>query len=183
LEGTRDGTRWLELDRRENNGDLKEGFSVCTFAVARSGQFQQIRLRQLGPNHSGTNALVVSSFEVFGSLICRTRKREFPPKVNQGAVASIWGDYKYDVPDGIVAHLARECGGNVHDRGIVEVTSSKPYSKGPGYAGKNITDMEADSFFCSDFRESEGKDKVEIPHAKNNWVCYDFKERRVVPTH
>jgi hypothetical protein len=28
-----------------------------------------------------------------------------------------------DVPDGIVVHLRRECGGNVHDRHVVDVTS------------------------------------------------------------
>jgi hypothetical protein len=71
----------------------------------------------------------------------------------------------------------------VHDGNVVEVTSSKAYSKGPGYAGKNVTDMETDSFFCSDFRETEGKDKVEIPHTRNHWLCYDFKMRRVAPTH
>jgi hypothetical protein len=125
----------------------------------------------------------VSSFEIFGSLVCQTKKREFPPVINQEVVRSIWGNYKYDVPDGIVKHLARVCGGNVHDRNVVEVTSSKAYSKGPGYAGKNITDMVADSFFCSDFRDADGKDKVEIPPTRNNWVCYDFKERRIVPTH
>jgi hypothetical protein len=23
----------------------------------------------------------------------------------------------------------------------------------------------------------------DIPHTRNNWVCYDLKERRIVPTH
>jgi hypothetical protein len=28
------------------------------------------------------------------------------------------------------------------------------------------------------------RDKEEdIPHTRNNWICYDFKERRIVPTH
>jgi hypothetical protein len=25
--------------------------------------------------------------------------------------------------------------------------------------------------------------KEDIPHTRNNWICYDFKERRIVPTH
>jgi hypothetical protein len=29
----------------------------------------------------------------------------------------------YDIPDGIIAHLTRECGGNVHDRNVADVTS------------------------------------------------------------
>jgi hypothetical protein len=33
-----------------------------------------------------------------------------------------YGKIAIDVPDGIIAHLTRECGGNVHDRHVVEVT-------------------------------------------------------------
>jgi hypothetical protein len=25
--------------------------------------------------------------------------------------------------------------------------------------------------------------KEDVPHMRNNWVCYDFKERRIAPTH
>jgi hypothetical protein len=28
----------------------------------------------------------------------------------------------FDVPDGMIAHVTRECGGNVHDCGVVDVT-------------------------------------------------------------
>jgi hypothetical protein len=28
-----------------------------------------------------------------------------------------------DIPDGIIAYVTRECGGNVHDRHVVDVTS------------------------------------------------------------
>jgi hypothetical protein len=31
----------------------------------------------------------------------------------------------YDVPDEIIAHLTMECGGNVHDRHVVDVTSGE----------------------------------------------------------
>jgi hypothetical protein len=41
---------------------------VKTFAVARSGSFHWIRLRQTGPNHYGDNYLVLSAFELFGVL-------------------------------------------------------------------------------------------------------------------
>jgi hypothetical protein len=39
--------------------------------------------------------------------------------------------------------------------------------------------MESGSFFWSDNRTEE----EDIPHTRNNWICYDFKERRIVPTH
>jgi hypothetical protein len=28
----------------------------------------------------------------------------------------------YDIPEGIIAHPTRECGGNVHDRQFIDVT-------------------------------------------------------------
>jgi hypothetical protein len=97
-----------------------------------------------------------------------------------------------DVPDGIIAHLTRKCGGNVHDRHVVKVTSgsfeketcgANPYSGAYDnllrYAAKNAVDLETDSPFLSAYRDEEGV----IPHTRNNWLCYDFKERRIVPSH
>jgi hypothetical protein len=26
-------------------------------------------------------------------------------------------------------------------------------------------------------------EEEDIPHTRNNWICYDFKERKIVPTH
>jgi hypothetical protein len=43
------------------------------------------------------------------------RAKQFPPLAKRGK--------HFDVPDGIIAHLTRERGGNVHDHHIVEVTS------------------------------------------------------------
>jgi hypothetical protein len=118
--------------------------------------------------------------------------REFPPLLKKGK-AKLWrGEVEVDVPDGIIAHLTRECGGNVHDHNVFEVTSgsfereryganphSGAYDNHPDYAAKNAADWEADSRFSSAYRRREEA----IPHARNNWVCYDFKERRIVPTH
>jgi hypothetical protein len=39
--------------------------------------------------------------------------------------------------------------------------------------------LETDSRFHSAYRWK----KEDIPHTRNNWICYDFKERRIVPTH
>jgi hypothetical protein len=97
-----------------------------------------------------------------------------------------------DVPDGIIAHLTRECGGNVHKRHIVDVTSgsfekeieaANPYSgaydNNARSAAKNVADWETGLYFASAFR----KKTEDIPHTRNNWICYDFKKRRIVPTH
>jgi hypothetical protein len=99
-------------------------------------------------------------------------------------------DEMYDIPYGIIAHLTRECGGNVHDRHVVEATSgsfetethganphSGAYKNDRDCAAKNATDLETVSFFISAYRD----EKEDIPHTRNNWVCYDVKERRIVP--
>jgi len=67
---------------------------------------------------------------------------------------------------GIIAHLTSQFGGNVHEKGVVDIKSDRPYSSSPDHAPKNIADLEIHSNFdCAD--------------AENMWVCYDFKNRRV----
>jgi hypothetical protein len=69
--------------------------------------------------------------------------------------------------DGIISHLTREQGGNVHDRGIVDISSkSVDYS----YVPKLAADLQSTNYFQS-VNESD------------QWLCYDFKDRRVKPTH
>jgi hypothetical protein len=71
--------------------------------------------------------------------------------------------------NGIIHHLTLECGGNVDDRGIVSITAERVASGSPGYAAKNIADLEANSYFyCA--------------NAENMWVCYDFKNMKVILT-
>jgi hypothetical protein len=40
--------------------------------------------------------------------------KQFPPSVKTGR--------RFDVPDGIITHETRECGGKVHDGNVVDVT-------------------------------------------------------------
>jgi hypothetical protein len=83
----------------------------------------------------------------------------------------------FDVPGGIITHLTRECGGNLHDHHVVEVTcgsfekealGTNPYSgaayNDPDNAAKNAADLEAGSRFASAFRGSWHT----IPHTRNN---------------
>jgi hypothetical protein len=71
--------------------------------------------------------------------------------------------------DGIISYLTRKHAGNVHDKGIVTITS-KSVRDDPGRALGNIADLTADSRFCS--KDEPGQ-----------WVCWDFHEMRVRPTH
>jgi hypothetical protein len=101
-------------------------------------------------------------------------------------------EVEFNVPDGIFAHLTRNCGGNVHDCQVVDVTSgsfekethganphSGAYANDPHNSAKNAADLKADTVFSSAYQcRSE-----DIPYTRNNSVCYDFKHRRIVPTH
>jgi septal ring factor EnvC (AmiA/AmiB activator) len=73
--------------------------------------------------------------------------KNFAPSMKKGT--------QFDVPDGIIAHLTRDCGGNVHDRKIVDVTcgsfetetqganrNSGAYGNCPPFAVKNRAEME-----------------------------------------
>jgi hypothetical protein len=131
-----------------------------------------------------------------GRLIANVNKKptkQFPPSMKKGK-ANDWMDneVEIDVPDGIITHLTMECGWNVHDRNVIEVTSgsfekvtyganphSGAFDNDPCYAAKNAADLETDPYFHSGYRNHW----EDIPHMRNNWVCYDFKERRIVPTH
>jgi hypothetical protein len=70
IEGSIDGQTWRELDRREDDATLKSGNKVRVFEVRLSTDCRLVRLHQIGPNHYSNpdNRLVVSGFELFGSL-------------------------------------------------------------------------------------------------------------------
>jgi hypothetical protein len=124
-----------------------------------------------------------------------TARKFFPPLVKKWRLRDDKGketDEMYDISDGIIARLTRECGGNVHDRHVVDITSgsfeketqganphSGAFDNHPRAAAKNAGDLEIVSYFLSAYRYSF----EEIPHTRNNWVCYDFKEKRIAPTH
>jgi hypothetical protein len=71
--------------------------------------------------------------------------RQIPPSVKKGG--------QFDVPDGIIAHLTRECGGNVHDRHAVDITcgsfEKETYGASDNRAAKNAADLETFYGPCS----------------------------------
>jgi hypothetical protein len=69
--------------------------------------------------------------------------------------------------DGIISYLTRTHGGNVHDKGIVTITSTSV--RDDDHAVRNVADLTSDSWFYS-------KDEL------GQWICWDFHEMRVHPT-
>lgn len=64
---------------------------------------------------------------------------------------------------GIVAHITEKVGGNVHEAGVVDITAST------GCEARSVLDLcDIESFYAS----------VGEP---DQWICIDFKTRRVIP--
>ena len=64
--------------------------------------------------------------------------------------------------DGIISHLANECGGNAHENGVVNITSSSNFRN----MAYRVTDYGWDDYWASQ----------DVP---DSWICFDFKEKRV----
>jgi uncharacterized coiled-coil protein SlyX len=69
--------------------------------------------------------------------------------------------------DGIISYLTRKHGGNVHDKGIVTITSK---SVNDDDVPRNVADLTSHSSFWSNYEPGQ-------------WICWDFHEMRVRPTH
>jgi hypothetical protein len=72
--------------------------------------------------------------------------------------------------DGILSHLTRKHGGNVHDLNIVRITANSLFMNVANYAAKNVADLMADTSFWSTNEE-------------NRWICFDFLNLKIRPTH
>ncbi|KAK8839726.1 hypothetical protein M9Y10_031431 [Tritrichomonas musculus] len=71
--------------------------------------------------------------------------------------------------NGIINFLAKEAGGNVHEKGVVSVTASSELKS--SLCAKNVVDFDdIESRLCTNDEE-------------NSWLKYDFKELKVRPTH
>jgi hypothetical protein len=108
---------------------------------------------------------------IWGSL-CSRLKYEICPLSQNPRVSGSYHKFKVESPlDGIIASLTREYGGNVHDLGIVNVSGTVQVSH-PTYKfqAKNAVDLSKPNNFCS----------MGVP---SQWICYDFKDRRIRPTH
>lgn len=80
--------------------------------------------------------------------------------------------FRYDESSpltGILAYLTNKYNGNVHDMGVVNITSSSIFDGDWMYHPKNAADFESDSCFFS-------RDEP------NTWICYDFGDNQVIPT-
>jgi hypothetical protein len=71
--------------------------------------------------------------------------------------------------EGIIAHLTRECGGNVADRGIVGITAS------------SVLDVEGNPKYVADLTDIWHY--FTSKNEANSWIEWDFKTVEIEPTH
>jgi hypothetical protein len=69
VETSADGENWWEVAREEDKQQLNGEHFIDTFAGAGGGECRFIRLVNIGRNHYGNDALGISGWEIFGSLI------------------------------------------------------------------------------------------------------------------
>ena len=172
FEVSNDGSEgsWQVVDRRDDTSDfIGQHVSRVTpnFAISARppGSFRFVRLRQTGKNYTGDDRLGLASLEVFGTLTDIPRPVAGP------------GEFPFcDLHplDGIIAHLSRECGGNVHEMGVVYARSSireTDVEGGRSSGGpREVADLGTDSYLTTEW------------DTPNPWFLYDFKGRRVAPT-
>ena len=174
IEVSNDGVSWTEIDRQDNN-DLNDELVTANFKVSKvpNESFRFFRLRQTGKSHEGQDGFRITAMEVFGTLFVMEKVEQTRPSKQEFVYHA---DREGQVPpplfppklDGVIAHLTLECRGNVHDKGIVDVTASSA-DGGSDYHPKNVVELGTNSSYCSNNDE-------------DSWICYDFKERRVIPT-
>jgi hypothetical protein len=70
---------------------------------------------------------------------------------------------------GIISHLSRKYGGNVHDLQKVVITSS---SADPDFPVRHVADLNSDTCFRAGYGPVHGQ-----------WVTWDFGTIRILPTH
>jgi hypothetical protein len=163
LEGSNDNSTWRRLDQQNGTDVLNGSNRVHTFTIPDSSNlpfFRYIRLRQTNSNANGNYYLSMSGFELFGKL---RNRRQLPPT---GRSLSDHIEYTGSSWSGILNKLKVMYGGNVHQKGIVTVTSSGDSSNNAyQIVGENWS-----SYWMSTNQPS-------------SWISLDFKGRSVSPTH
>jgi hypothetical protein len=164
LEGSLDGEHWTDLDRVANqwvriyDRDTVSDPPECRF----------IGLIERGiDRHSMSLVAVEFCGTVFGSLSSRVSAIE--KRLENADPTRRFPITEGNQLDGIIRYLTKKHDGNVHEKGIVTVTSKSPPQNGES-ALKNLVDLTSSSAVIAERRADE-------------WICWNFHEMRLWPTH
>jgi hypothetical protein len=123
---------------------------ICEFVRRMSGSYIELNSRLL--------------FKILNQLVCRVNISLFDCDMSHYSVGHsglqiVPGS---DPLDGIIDYLTRQCGGNVHEKDVVHITSSTPLNEESEHAAKNVADLKDDLQFFSDIF-NEGRAISESP--------------------
>jgi hypothetical protein len=181
VEGSLDGEEWTEIDRRANHYPLLRGSPEASFPVSIPAECRFVRFAHIHSYYFESQGPVeISAVEFFGTLA----EPESPllPRLRMlgDSLEKAWGKLlhaRLDFPlrnpnskEGIIAYLTLRHDGNVHDKGIVTITSKSVNPHTSEFAVRNVADLASPGYLYS---RNE-------PH---QWVCWDFGEARIRPTH
>ena len=209
IEASNDNDNWTIIDERRNERSLDDAGRSNTFVLNRNQNenefYKYLRLRQTGPTTGGGSILNISALEFFGTVtgkIVQGPRR--PPKRRNRQNRKSSGNKQFvskvllDVPDepheiayddteegrfkGVIHYLSDKCGGNVHKKGAVEVTSSSviPQSRPMIFLPFLMPhDEDYNPYNCVDLDDK--KSCFESANEPNSWICYDFQNLRMRP--
>jgi hypothetical protein len=153
LEGSLDGGSWIALDQRNDSAALNGPNLIGTFHIAAPMALKLLRLRQTGLNAAGNHILAFQYFDLF----TQRPRLHFPLHITEPF-------------NGVIAYLNELIGGNVAERGGIEVLGT-PRSGEAADRPSNVASLDdyAGAFWSVD--------------EPGQALTYDFKDRRVVVTH
>jgi hypothetical protein len=184
LECSSDGTNWIEIHRRDDDTHFTLPTAIQVFQVFQCVEARSVRLRQLGLNHDDRPGFAITGFELFGALIPAPTVVEKPvttvvkstPKPISFVIPSppaprneILRTFSANTPlSGLIDYLIGKHGGNLQDKGVMEVGWSSLLGSDNSCTGKNLVEM-SDRYFASS--DDPGQ-----------FIWFDFKSQRVIPT-
>ena len=136
IEGSNDRIAWKEHDRREAKS-LDLSYNLHTYAChgGRRESFRYLRLCLIPQNDMAAGSIECPAIEFFGtleenpeSLAARKRTMEREKDRRRSGESDFIGGVDwfdgFGPFDGIISHLSKECSGNAHMKGVVNITAS-----------------------------------------------------------
>ena len=190
-----------QLFRRDTQ-DLNGRHITQTYQCDRgfSASFRYLRLRQTGRNSKAKSILTLSAIEFFWTLrtnedVASLHRRLLREEEERRQIGEFHPCDKRPFR-GIISHVSEECGGNVHTKGVVNITSSSNYNNqchqvtDYGWNGHWTTMSEDRSWICFDFKDKTvqlteyslklGRDHLHhwVIEGSNDWKSWTKLDRR-----
>jgi len=181
LEGSNDGVTWDPLMSHQNDASLNKKGQPHTWKIdANHARFRMFRILQTGRNSNGNYYLACSGFEIYGKLFADVPDHNAPSarQLDMEELKGVKFDefvYKSDFDEnGIIWHMGTKLAKsrtwvNPADVGLIEVTTSGLATNPPSVPANNALGRVVSR--CVTLSKP------------NMWFAFDFKGRRIQPTH